>query len=353
MKCKSIIFQGPFEIRIAEETLPGVGPAQVLVATKFSAVSHGTELLLYRGLFPADMAVDETIPELRRPLRYPLKYGYASIGEVIAVGSDVNRDLVGRMVYGLHPHESCFIAGVESILPVPPDIDPLDALFLANMETAVNFLMDGRPVIGEKVVVFGQGVVGLLTTALLAQFPLAALLTLDNFKLRREASRRAGAHRALDPAQPGILETAIKFLDSNAAEGSADLVYELSGDPQALNPAVDLSGFDGRIVIGSWYGRKQTVLELGGRFHRKRIRLISSQVSSVTPVLSARWSKHRRLDTAWDMVRRIRPARFITHQMPFSRAQEAFALIDQDPGATIQVIFEYEGAAHVHRSRTP
>lgn len=341
MKRRSIIFKAPFEIEIAEQTVPGVGPAEVLVETKFSAISHGTEMLLYRGLFPGDMAVDDTIPELKRPLHYPLKYGYAAIGEVIEVGSEVNRDLIGRMVYGLHPHESCFIAGVDEIFPVPQDIEPLDALFLANMETAVNFLMDGSPVIGEKVVVFGQGVVGLLTAALLARFPLAALLTLDNFKLRREASRRVGAHLSLDPTQPDTRETAIQWLKPDASEGSADLVYELSGNPGALNSAIAVTGFDGRIVIGSWYGRKQAALELGGRFHRKRIRLISSQVSSVTPALSARWSKHRRLDTAWDMIRRIRPARLITHQMPFSRAQEAFALIDQDPAATIQVVLEY------------
>jgi threonine dehydrogenase-like Zn-dependent dehydrogenase len=210
------------------------------------------------------------------------------------------------------------------------------------METAVNFLMDGRPVIGEKVVVFGQGVVGLLTAALLGRFPLAALLTLDNFKLRREASRRIGAHLALDPGKPDAFQTAIQRLDPDASEGVADLVYELSGNPGALNPAIAITGFNGRIVIGSWYGKKQTDVDLGGRFHRKRIRLISSQVSSVTPELSARWSKHRRMDTAWDMIRRIRPARFITHQMHFSRAPEAFALIDNDPAATIQVVLEYE-----------
>ncbi len=342
MKRRSIIFRAPFEIDIAEEAVPGVGPADVLVKTKYSAISHGTEMLLYRGLFPDDIAVDETISGLQRPLRYPLKYGYTSIGEVIAAGSEVSRDFVGRMVFCLHPHESCFAVGADEIFPVPQDIDALDALFLANMETAVNFLMDGSPVIGEKVVVFGQGVVGLLTAALLAQFPLAALLTLDNFKLRREASRRVGARLALDPEQPHALQTAIEWLEPDASEGSADLVYELSGNPGALNPAIAVTGFDGRIVIGSWYGSKQTALELGGRFHRKRIRLISSQVSSVTPALSARWSKHRRLGTAWDMIRRIKPARFITHQMPFSRAQEAFALIDNDPGSTIQVVLEYK-----------
>ena len=288
MKRRSIIFKAPFEIEIAEETVPGPGPAEVLVETKFSAVSHGTEMLVYRGLFPDDMAVDETIPGLKRPLHYPLKYGYAAIGEVIEVGSEVNRDLIGRMVYALHPHESCFTAGVDELYPVPRDIDPLDALFWANMETAVNFLMDGRPLIGEKVVVFGQGVVGLLTAALLARFPLAALLTLDNFKLRREASRSVGAGLALDPGRRDALATAIQWLEPQASEGSADLVYELSGDPGALNPAIAVTGFDGRILIGSWYGRQQAALELGGRFHRQRIRLISSQVSSVTPALSAR-----------------------------------------------------------------
>ena len=341
MKRRSIIFRAPFELEIAEEAVPGVGPADVLVKTIFSAVSHGTEMLLYRGLFPGDMAVDETIAGLQRPLRYPLKYGYTTVGEVVAVGSQVGRDLVGRMVFGFHPHESCFAAGVDEVFPVPPDLGPLDALFLANMETAVNFLMDGRPVIGEKVVVFGQGVVGLLTAALLARFPLAALLTLDNFKLRRQASRRIGAHLALDPGQPDALRTAIEWLEPDASEGSADLVYELSGNPAALDPAIAVTGFDGRIVVGSWYGRKPTHLQLGGRFHRKRIRLISSQVSSLTPALSARWSKPRRLDTAWDMIRRIRPARFITHRIPFSRAPEAFALIDRDAEATIQVVLEY------------
>jgi len=287
------------------------------------------------------MVVDETIPQLRRPLRYPLKYGYAAVGEVIETGPEVDPGLIGRMVYGLHPHESCFTAGVDEMYLVPRDIDPLDALFLANMETAVNFLMDGRPVIGEKAVIFGQGVVGLLTAALLARFPLAALVTLDSFELRREASRRAGAGLALDPDRNDTLETAIQWLEPEASEGSADLVYELSGNPGALDPAIAVTGFDGRILIGSWYGRKQSTLELGGRFHRQRIRLISSQVSSVTPALSARWSKQRRLDTAWDMIRRIKPARFITQQIPFSRAQEAYALIDQDPASTIQVVLEY------------
>ena len=209
MKRRSMMFRAPYEIEIVEESAPGAGESEVLVETEFSAISHGTEMLVYRGLFPDGMAVDETIPQLRQPLRYPLKYGYAAVGGVVAVGTKIKRDWIGRKVFCLHPHESCFAAGIDEIFPVPADIDPRDALFLANMESAVNFLMDGRPVIGEKVVIFGQGVVGLLTAALLARFPLAALLTLDHFKLRREASRRVGAHQALDPDRPDALKELI------------------------------------------------------------------------------------------------------------------------------------------------
>jgi 2-desacetyl-2-hydroxyethyl bacteriochlorophyllide A dehydrogenase len=342
MKREAIVFKAPFNIQIAPEQLPGLEAAEVRVETKFSAISHGTEMLVYRGLVPEDMAVDETISALRRPLRYPLKYGYAAVGEVTAIGPAVGQDLIGQEVFCLHPHESCFTVGVDEIFPVPQDINPLDALFLANMETAANFLMDGRPVIGEKVVVLGQGVVGLLTTALLAQFPLGALVALDRFERRREASRNAGAHQALDPAHPDAQARVIELLDPHASGGSADLVYELSGNPEALNAAIAVTGFDGRIVIGSWYGDRQTALELGGRFHRQRIRLISSQVSTVTPALSARWSKQRRFALAWDMIRRIRPSRFITHQIPFRRARQAFELIDKDPAATIQVVLEYD-----------
>jgi 2-desacetyl-2-hydroxyethyl bacteriochlorophyllide A dehydrogenase len=342
MKREAIVFKAPFNIQIAAEQLPGLEAAEVRVETKFSAISHGTEMLVYRGLIPEDMAVDETIFALRRPLRYPLKYGYAAVGEVTAVGPAVGQDLIGQKVFCLHPHESCFTVGVDELFPVPADINPLDALFLANMETAANFLMDGRPVIGEKVVVLGQGVVGLLTTALLARFPLGALVTLDRFERRREASRNAGAHQALDPAHPDALARVNQLLEPEASEGSADLVYELSGNPEALNAAIAVTGFDGRIVIGSWYGDRQAALELGGRFHRQRIRLISSQVSTVTPALSARWSKQRRFALAWDMIRRIRPSRLITHQIPFRRAREAFELIDKDPAATLQVVLEYD-----------
>jgi threonine dehydrogenase-like Zn-dependent dehydrogenase len=203
------------------------------------------------------------------------------------------------------------------------------------METAVNFVMDGRPLIGERVAVFGQGIVGLLTTALLARFPLSALISLDRYPNRRQASRQVGADISHDPAEVGILQTM-------RGQDEVDLAYELSGNPAGLADALEVVGFAGRVVIGSWYGQKRTDLNLGGRFHRSRIRLISSQVSTLAPELRGRWDKARRFDVAWEMIRQIQPERLITQRIPFDQAERAYTLLDRHPEQAIQVVLDYK-----------
>jgi threonine dehydrogenase-like Zn-dependent dehydrogenase len=128
--------------------------------------------------------------------------------------------------------------------------------------------------------------------------------------------------------------------DEHGAPG-ADLTYELSGNPLALDQAIAVTGFNGRVVIGSWYGQKHADLNLGGRFHRSRIRLISSQVSTIAPEWSGRWTKSRRLHVAWEMLQHVRPAHLITHRFPLAQASQAYALLDQHPEEAIQVLFTY------------
>jgi threonine dehydrogenase-like Zn-dependent dehydrogenase len=209
------------------------------------------------------------------------------------------------------------------------------------METGVNFLLDGAPLIGEQVAVFGQGIVGLLTAALLARLPLASLITLDRYPRRREASLSLGAHASLDPSAPDALAQLQSHLQADRSYAGADLTYELSGAPATLDMALAATGFNGRVVVGSWYGQKRADLNLGGRFHRSRIRLTSSQVSTLTPELMGRWTKSRRLQVAWHMLREIKPARLITHRFPLAGAVQAYALIDQHPDQCIQVILTY------------
>jgi len=132
------------------------------------------------------------------------------------------------------------------------------------------------------------------------------------------------------------------YLQEEQDATGADLTYELSGNPMALDQAIAVTGFNGRIVIGSWYGQMRADLNLGGRFHRSRLRLISSQVSTVAPEWGGRWTKNRRLQVAWRMLQQVRPAHLITHRFPFEQASQAYDLLDQHPEDAIQVLFAYE-----------
>jgi len=130
--------------------------------------------------------------------------------------------------------------------------------------------------------------------------------------------------------------------DSSAyAQRKFDLTFELSGNPAALNDALARTAFSGRIIIGSWYGEKPAGIDLGGAFHRSRIKLISSQVSTIAPELSGRWDKARRFEVAWQTLEQIKPEKWITHRFFIDRAEDAFRLLDQNPQETIQVLITY------------
>ena len=333
----SLYFTDQRRVKVQEEEMPKLGDDQVLIETLLSAISPGTESLIYRGEFPGSLSIDENIDSISGGFSYPMKYGYSAAGKVVDTGKDVDPEWKDRLVMAFNPHESHFIADPEKLMPFPEGIRPEDGVFLPNMETAVNFLMDGKPLIGENVAVFGQGIVGLLTTALLSRIPLTRLIALDRFPLRRRASQEAGASVCLDPGDERIQQKLAEYLPNGA-----DLTYEVSGSPDALDQALTATGFAGRIVIGSWYGNRTSSLNLGGQFHRSRIQLISSQVSTLAPEFQGRWTKERRLGVAWEMIRQMRPSRFITHRFPIQEAARAYSILDQEPGSAIQILLTYQ-----------
>ena len=148
---------------------------------------------------------------------------------------------------------------------------------------------------------------------------------------------------SLDPQAAETAAELAALLEADGPYAGADLTFELSGNPCALEQAIEVTGFNGRVVIGSWYGQKTVSLNLGGRFHRSRIRLISSQVSTISDECKSRWSKSRRLQTTWQMLEQVRPAHLITHRFPLAEAAQAYALLDQRPAEAIQVMLTYDG----------
>ncbi len=195
---RSLHHVAPEEVTIAEIALPPLERDHVLVRTRYSGLSAGTESLIFRGHFPAGLVQDSTIASLKGTFEYPFSYGYALVGDVIEIGAGVDTALKGQSVFAFHPHQDHAVICVRDLIPVPAHIEPRAALFLPNMESAINFLMDASPTIGERVMVFGLGVVGLLTTALLAECPLSMLIAADPIAGRRERATEFGARHTID-----------------------------------------------------------------------------------------------------------------------------------------------------------
>ncbi len=337
MKRRALYFVAPGQVEVREESLPELGSEELLVRTRLSAVSAGSELLIYRGQFAVDRV--EPTDRFSSSLNFPLRYGYACVGEVIDVGTSMERSWMGRSVFAFQPHASHLVCGPEELRLIPSDVSTDDAVFFPNMETAVNLIQDAAPILGERALVLGQGIVGLLAAALLKEFPLAALVTADPLEARRAASLQLGVTAALDPGLDDFRDRAARVL-GDASRGF-DLVLEASGNPAALNQAIAVTAFSGRIVVASWYGLKSTHLDLGSGFHRSRIRILSSQVSTISPELSGRWDKQRRFEVVWDAIRRLRPANWISRRFSLDQARDAYSLLDGSPEQALQVVFEY------------
>ncbi len=331
MDRRSLYFTDPRETELRTTTFTP-DDDEVVVESRVSAINGGTELLLYRGEAPTDMSADETIDALRDDLSFPLRYGYAAVGEVVSTGKAIAGDWTGQRVFAFNPHESRFAARPDCLVPVPDDVTAETAAMLPSVETATSLVLDGRPRIGERVVVFGAGVVGLCTIGVLSAFPLERLVAVDPLSDRREHARRMGADEAVTPEEAS---TAVSDADG------ADLAYELSGRPAGLDDAISVTGYDSRVVVGSWYGTKRAPLDLGTEFHRDRITIESSQVSTLSPESRGRWSKARRMNTALEHLRALPVESLVTHRIPFSDAPSAYRLLDERTDSPLQVLLVY------------
>lgn len=338
---QTVQFHAPFDVRVISGPFPSPpGPNQALIKSKLSAISAGTELLVYRGDMPPDMPTDAAISTQATAFTYPSNYGYAAVGTVSSVGAEASGLAVGDCVFAFREHTSAFTAAIPDLLRVPTDIAAADAVFFPNMETAVSLAMDAALLPGETACVVGQGIVGLLVVAALRKLhPYSTVIAVDIAEPRRRLSREcAGAHAALDPGTAGF---GADFVRAAGHARGADVSVDVSGAGGGLDVAIRATRDHGRVVLGSWYGAKEVALaSLGGRFHRSHIQVVASQVSHIPPAIAARWSKQRRFELAWKLVRDVQPSRrFPVTYAPIGKAAEMYKQVAA--GEHIQVVFTY------------
>jgi threonine dehydrogenase-like Zn-dependent dehydrogenase len=312
-----MIAPGRGEVRSEPLRAPGAGEA--LVETLASGVSRGTETLVFRGHVPKSQQQLMRAPFQAGEFGFPLKYGYSSVG-IVADGAP---ELRGRRVFCPYPHQDRYVVPASAALPVPDEVPDARAVLAANLETALNGLWDAAPRIGDRAAVIGAGVVGALAAALLARMPGVQVQLID-----------------VDPAKVAIAAALeVDFALSDAARGEVDLVIHASGAAEGLARALQLAGFEARIVELSWYGDRAVALPLGEAFHSRRLQLISSQVGVVAPAQRPRWDRRRRLALALDLLADRRFDALLAPAVPFARLPEIMAELSTRPsGIMCQVI---------------
>jgi threonine dehydrogenase-like Zn-dependent dehydrogenase len=279
---QSLWYSGAGRAEIREEPLAEPRPGEARARALYSAISRGTERLIFAGRVPPSEYERMRAPFMGGTFPFPVKYGYAIVGRVERGPAE----LMGRVVFALHPHQSVFTLPAEALAIVPDGMPPARAVLAANMETALNAMWDAAPGPADRIAVIGAGVVGALVAWLCGRLPGSRVTLVDVEPSRAELARK------LD----------VGFSAPEDAPDDCDLVVHASGTAAGLATALRLAGEESTVLELSWYGADDVSVPLGGAFHSRRLKLMSSQVGKIAPTHRARWPHARRLAAALDLL---------------------------------------------------
>lgn len=304
------------EPRVVEEEIRDPARGEILVEAEWGAVSAGSERLVASGRLPEDLALDDNFDGRGR---FPLRYGYSLVGRVVGCGEGVDKAVWDdRRVFTFSPHATHIVVADAEAKLVPDRVDARTATLYPHTETALTLMWDGTPRHGEAVLVFGLGLVGVLT-ARLASTVAGLVVAIDPDERRRSCAREAlpGVTVCAGLSEAQELLARYGGASSHRRYRGFDLVYELSGRTSVLDESIAAAAFGGRIVLGSWYGSERSDIALGGRFHRSRVSIVSSQVSTIPTELAARFDYDRRAAIAWGLLSTADTGRISSRETAF------------------------------------
>lgn len=312
-------YVGPGRAEIRQERLDPLDERMVRVRARYSGISRGTEALIAAGKVPSSEYARMRCAYMDGSFPFPAKYGYSIVGRVVA-GLD---SLVGRDVFVLHPHQAVFDIAADDAIAIPSDVPIARAVLAANMETALNATWDAEPLPSGPIAVIGAGVVGALVGFLCARARGAAVTLIDINPARAELARALG----------------LNFATPDDAPVDRELVVHTSADPRGLATAIDIASDEATILEMSWYGAGNVPVPLGGAFHSRRLKIVSSQVGKVAPSRRATTSHRQRLQQAIALLSDARLDALLMPAVPFNELPQRLPeILDAKSGVLCQLI---------------
>jgi len=316
---QALWYGGPGQADIRQEAVAPPGAGEVRVRALFGAISRGTEALVLAGRVPESEFERMRAPFMAGNFPFPVKYGYATVGRIEG-GTEA---LLGRTVFTLHPHQNVFNIPASAAVVLPQNLPPQRAVLAANMETALNAVWDAAPGPADRIAIVGAGVVGSLVAYLCGRIPGTDVTLVD-----------------INPARAELAQTlGVSFAMPETATGDCDLVVHASGHAAGLGTALALAGEEATVLELSWYGDASVAALLGGGFHSRRLRLVSSQVGRIAPSHRPRWTHGRRLAAALALLADARLDALLAPAVAFQDlAQRLPDILDASSGVLCQLI---------------
>ena len=347
---KAIMYKGPRDLEVIQVSRQDMGEDQIRLKSLYSGVSHGTEMNIYRGIAPFFRKKQDPETRLFLPAEedelweYPVRscdpgvwyMGYASVGEVIEVGKNVEGIKIGDLVACSAPHQEENVIYAKDAVLLPPDIPAEKGVLFTNLITAYNGIMDTHINLGDVVVISGLGVIGQLLVQMAKMSGAAKVYGIDVLEKRRQAALENGCDEVFDP---GAGDIALEIRKRTENRG-ADKVIEASGNGKALNEAIRIAAPETTVTALAWYQGALSSVDLSEEFHHNRIGIKQSQTGAVDPAFSNLWNYDRRVKTCLHILEKLKTDNLFT-EFSYDHIQEAYNTIDKEPGKVIQAVITY------------
>ncbi len=332
----TVVFTAPRTVEIEDRPIPEPREGQVVVKTRRSLISTGTELTILNGEYPEGSAWE-------RYGKFPFVPGYDNIGEVVKTGPGVDEALIGRRISSYGTHSMYAAVSIDQIRPVREDTPDDLAAFGTIADIVYNGVRRGRPEWGESAVVYGLGLLGQMTVRCLIFAGLKPVFAVD---ISDERLARLPEHPRIVPLNPKTTDVRKTVAERTRAR-MADIVYEVTGAPGLIPKEFEVLKNVGRMVILS-SPSGPTEFDFHDLCNSPSYTIIGAHGSS-SPACETpynQWTRPRNTELYFDMATDgdLEMESLISHCEDYTEAPELYRMLIEDRSAAMGVILKWSSS---------
>jgi 2-desacetyl-2-hydroxyethyl bacteriochlorophyllide A dehydrogenase len=329
----TVVFPAPRRVAIEDRPLPPPGEGELLIRTRCTLVSIGTELTLLTADFPPGSAWASLA-------HYPIAVGYNNIGDVVDVGPGVDSSWIGQRVATYGNHARFAIRPADSALAVHPDVPDADAAFFTIAEIVMNGVRRGEVTWGEAVVVYGAGLLGQFAARFASFAGARPVVVVDVAEPRLALLPKIDAMIGVNPERADLA----RAVDEATKGRGADVVFEVTGNAELIPSELSVLRKQGRFVVLS-SPRGLTRFDFHDLCSWPSYTIIGSHNMSHPPHATpgTPWTQLRHRELFFDLVAtgEFEVQSLISHRAPYTDAPSIYEMLLADRSQAMGIVIDW------------